>query len=119
MNNSIIKLEDNQLDEISGGISIDKAKAKQVAKKTTGYAIKGLCTAVFGSVGFVLSGLLADKFKYFNSLKNFLQNKKLVNDDDTADFITLDVCFGIPTAFVGVAGWKLGSWLCKKLGLED
>ena len=33
MNNSIVKLEDCQLDEISGGISIDKAKAKQVAKK--------------------------------------------------------------------------------------
>ena len=50
MKNSIVKLEDFELDEISGGISIDKAKAKQVAKKTTGYAIKGLCTAIFGSV---------------------------------------------------------------------
>ena len=31
MNNSIVKLEDFELDEISGGFN--KAKAKQVAKK--------------------------------------------------------------------------------------
>ena len=116
MNNSIVKLEDFELDEISGGININKEKAKQVAKKTTGYAIKGLCTAVFGSVGFVLSGLLADKFKYFDSLKKFLEEKL---DKDLAGFLTFDICFEISTAFAGVAGWSFGSWICKKLGLED
>ena len=116
MNNSIVKLEDCQLDEISGGISIDKAKAKQVAKKTTGYAIKGLCTAVFGLGGFVLSGLLADKFKYFDSLKKFLEEKL---DKNLAGFLTFYICFEISIAFGGVAGWNFGSWLCKKLGLED
>ena len=114
MNNSIVKLEDFELDEISGGFN--KAKAKQVAKKTTGYAIKGLCTAVFGSVGFVLSGLLADKCRYFDSLKKFLEEKL---DKDLADFIAFNICYGISTAFAGVAGWNFGSWLCKKLGSED
>ena len=108
MNNSIVKLEDCQLDEISGGISIDKAKAKQVAKKTTGYAIKGLCTLVFGSVGFVLSTLSAEKLKYGQKISN-----------SVGDESSFGICLGIPTAFAGVVGWNLGSWLYKKLGLED
>ena len=103
MNNSIIKLEDNQLHEISGG-----GTATQVAKKTTGYAIKGLCTLVFGSVGFVLSTLSAEKLKYGQKISN-----------SVGDESAFGICLGIPTAFAGVAGWKLGSWLCKKLGLED
>ena len=32
MNTSIVKLEDFELDEISGGINIDKTKAKKLAK---------------------------------------------------------------------------------------
>ena len=103
MNNSIVKLEDFELDEISGG-----GTAKQVAKKTTGYAIKGLCTLVFGSVGFVLSTLSAEKLKYGQKISN-----------SVGDESSFGICLGIPTAFAGAAGWKLGSWLCKKLGLED
>lgn len=103
MNNSIVKLEDFELDEISGG-----GTAKQVAKKTTGYAIKGLCTLVFGSVGFVLSTLSAEKLKYGQKISN-----------SVGDESSFGICLGIPTAFAGVVGWNLGSWLCKKLGLED
>ena len=116
MKNSIVKLEDFELDEISGGININKEKAKQVAKKTTGYAIKGLCTAVFGAGTFFLSFFAGEKSKYLDALRDFLKEK---TGENIAAFITLDVCCGIPAAFVGVAGWKLGSWLCKKLGLED
>ena len=103
MNNSIVKLEDFELDEISGG-----GTAKQVAKKTTGYAIKGLCTLVFGSVGFVLSTLSAEKLKYGQKISN-----------SVGDESSFGICLGIPTAFAGVVGWNLGSWLYKKLGLED
>lgn len=116
MNNSIIKLEDSQLDEISGGISIDKAKAKQVAKKVGAYAVKGTSSLVLGAGTFFLLFFADEKLKYWDALYDFLKGK---TGDDIARFITLDVCCGIPTAFAGVAGWKLGSWLCKKLGLED
>ena len=95
MNNSIVKLEDFELDEISGGFN--KAKAKQVAKKTTGYAIKGLCTAIFGSVDSAAAIMIYDG-----------KNEK----------------FGIMFLFAtlplsGIAGWKIGELICKKIGLED
>lgn len=97
MNNSIVKLEDCQLHEISGGININKEKAKQVAKKTTGYAIKGLCTAIFGSVDSAAAIMIYDG-----------KNEK----------------FGIMFLFAtlplsGIAGWKIGELICKKIGLED
>ena len=117
MNNSIIKLEDCQLDEISGGISIDKAKAKQVAKKVGAYAVKGTSSLVLGAGAFFLSFFAGEKLKYWNDLDRFLRKK--IGSGVIADFIAFDICSGIPTAFAGVAGWKLGSWLCKKLGLED
>ena len=116
MNNSIVKLEDFELDEISGGISIDKAKAKQVAKKVGAYAVKGTSSLVLGSGAFFLSFFAGKKLKYLDALCKCLSEKI---DRDVADIISCDVCLGIPTAFAGVAGWKLGSWLCKKLGLED
>ena len=117
MNNSIVKLEDNQLDEISGGISIDKAKAKQVAKKVGAYAVKGTSSLVLGSGALFLSIFAGEKLKYLDALYEF--SRKKIDRGDIAYFITIDVCFGIPTAFAGVVGWNLGSWLCKKLGLED
>ena len=116
MSNSIIKLEDCQLDEISGGISIDKAKAKQVAKKVGAYAVKGTSSLVLGAGTVFLSAFASEKLKYIDALCKFLSEK---TGDDIAAFITANVCLGIPTAFVGVAGWNFGSWLCKKLGLED
>lgn len=116
MNNSIVKLEDFELDEISGGISIDKAKAKRVAKKVGAYAVKGTSSLVLGAGTFFLSFFAGEKLKYWDDLCNFLREKI---DRDVADIISCDVCFGIPTAFAGVAGWNFGSWLCKKLGLED
>ena len=116
MKNSIVKLEDFELDEISGGISIDKAKAKQVAKKVGAYAVKGTSSLVLGAGTFFLSAFASEKLEYAGALYDFLE-KKL--DENIAESITIYVCCGIPTAFAGVAGWKLGSWLCKKLGLED
>ena len=116
MKNSIVKLEDFELDEISGGISIDKAKAKQVAKKVGAYAVKGTSSLVLGVGTFFLSLLAGEKLKYGNALYGFLKEKF---GEDPARFITTDVCCGIPSAFAGVAGWKIGGWLCKKIGLED
>ena len=116
MNNSIVKLEDFELDEISGGISIDKAKAKQVAKKVGAYAVKGTSSLVLGAGTVFLSAFASKKLKYIDALCKFLSEK---TGDDIAAFITVDVCFGIPSAFAGVAGWKIGEWICKKLGLED
>ena len=107
MNNSIVKLEDFELDEISGGIT-----AKQVDE----IVIKGASSLVLGVGTFFLSGFADDKLGYGDQLTNFLEEKL---DNDLAGFLTFDVCGGIPTAFAGVAGWNFGSWLCKKLGLED
>ena len=114
MNNSIVKLEDFELDEISGGVT-----AKQVAKKAGAYAIKGTVSAVFGSVEFFLSTLSAEKFGYFDNLYNFLNDKIVGKNEDIAYCIAGDICLGIPSAFAGVAGWELGGWICKKIGLED
>ena len=116
MKNSIVKLEDFELDEISGGISIDKAKAKQVAKKVGAYAVKGTSSLVLGAGTFFLSFFASVKLEYGDALYDFLKGK---TGENIARFITADVCWGIPTAFAGVAGWNFGSWLCKKLGLED
>ena len=117
MNNSIVKLEDCQLDEISGGISIDKAKAKQVAKKVGAYAVKGTSSLVLGSGALFLSIFAGEKLKYLDDLDDFLGKK--IGSGVIAEIIPFYVCWGIPTAFAGVAGWNFGSWLCKKLGLED
>ena len=117
MKNSIVKLEDFELDEISGGISIDKAKAKQVAKKVGAYAVKGTSSLVLGAGTFFLSAFASEKLEYGGALYEF--SRKKIDRGDIAYFITIDVCFGIPTAFAGVVGWNFGSWLCKKLGLED
>ena len=107
MNNSIVKLEDFELDEISGGIT-----AKQVDE----IVIKGASSLVLGVGTFLLLFFAGNKLGYGYQLKNFLEEKL---DKDLADFIAFDICYGIPTAFAGVAGWNFGSWLCKKLGLED
>ena len=64
MKNSIVKLEDFELDEISGGISIDKAKAKQVAKKVGAYAVKGTSSLVLGAGTVFLSAFASKKLKY-------------------------------------------------------
>ncbi|MDO4504189.1 MAG: hypothetical protein Q4B84_03510 [Clostridia bacterium] len=116
MNNSIVKLEDCQLHEISGGVSIDKAKAKQVAKKVGAYAVKGTSSLVLGSGALFLSIFAGEKLECVGKLCDFLKEKL---GEGPAVFITADVCWGIPTAFAGVAGWKLGELICNKIGLED
>ena len=117
MNNSIVKLEDFELDEISGGSN--KTKVKQVAKKAGAYAIKGTVSAVlgFGGVFLTLSvdNMLKDGSgmtpidKLYNSLPGKFQF------DDIAIFTMIVVT----EALSFVAGWKIGGWLCKKIGLED
>ena len=117
MNNPMIKLEDFELDEISGGISTDKTKAKQLAKKVGMYAVKGTSLLVFCIGGGIISLLLREKLKYRKNIYIFLNNK--LKNKDIAGFITCDITAILPTAFSGVAGWKLGKWICKKIGLED
>lgn len=107
MNNSIIKLEDFELDEISGGIT---------AKTLGALAIKGTSSLVLGVGTFTLSYFVSYKSECINQLYDFLR-KSL--DEKLGDFLAFDICCAIPTAFAGVAGWKLGELICKKLGLED
>lgn len=89
MNDLLVKLEDFQLDEISGGIT-----AKQIGKKAGAYAIKGLCTVTFAIVDSA------------GAVWNY-KNKKLSN-----------LCI-LALPFLGVTGWKIGELICKKIGLED
>lgn len=107
MNNSIIKLEDFELDEISGGIT---------AKTLGALAIKGTSSLVLGVGTFTLSYFVSDKSGCGDQLYVFLE-KSL--GEDLGDILTFDICCATPTAFAGVAGWKLGELICKKLGLED
>ena len=91
MNDSLVKLEDFQLDEISGGIT-----AKQVGKKIGAYAIKGTCTLVSGVIDFEL---LCNMSKVMTGL------------------LMPSLITTFPLS--GVAGWKIGELICKKIGLED
>ena len=111
MNNSIVKLEDFELDEISGGININKEKAKQVAKKTTGYAIKGLCTAVSAIILRSICSVINSK------LTNISKRLKEGDPENIDVFIACTELLSIPAS--GLVGWKIGELICKKIGLED
>ena len=100
MSSSIIKLEDCQLDEISGGIT-----GKQVAK----YAIKGTCK--------ILEGAIAGAFVCC-TLGIIGQRAGI----DKGLFVESLITFGGLGA-IGVVGAiiadELSGILCKKLNLED
>ena len=49
MNSLLVKLEDCQLNEISGGVA-----AKQVVKKAGAFTVKGTCSIVSGGIGLFL-----------------------------------------------------------------
>ena len=100
MNTSIVKLEDFELDEISGGINIDKEKAKKIAKKIAGYLIKGLCTATFAT---------ADRATWIaiDGSRNSLLDV----------FVKVSSLIALP--FLSVASWKLGELICEKIGFKD
>lgn len=128
MNNSITKLKDFELDEISGGIT---------AKQVGAYAIKGTCATVSTCVALGIecfaSAETGLKFKlYIRCNKALGKEKKRTNrhgtertycDDtilsDSAYFSSCGAIFGIPAAVACIGGLKLGEWLCKKLNLED
>ncbi len=126
MKNSIVKLEDCQLDEISGGIT-----AKQIAKKTGAYAIKGTCsvvTGVFGSnvvdaiCAFGLGVGICAHYMAKNGLpklKNFGDIKDEYGSEINrcADIIGKSEYVTMP--LFAVSGWKLGEYICQKIGLED
>lgn len=112
MNNLIVKLEDFELDEISGGVT-----AKQVAKKIGAYAIKGTFSFVLGSCTSIMLDLTGSIFDFDKGIRNFLSEK--LKNKKVACTINSSICHSIPTALVAVGGWKLGEWLCKKIGLED
>lgn len=114
MNNSIVKLEDFELDEISGG-----GTAKQVAKKTAGYAIKGGLAGLLGTVSGFCAWVLCDVFGIpIYSRTNYRMATVLENVPlGYPAFFT--VIGGIPAVVAGTCGWKLGKYISKKLGLED
>ena len=126
MNNSIVKLEDFELDEISGGIT-----AKQVAKKTAGYAIKGLCTAAFATVNAAAIYFPANHL----IKKETVSSTEELSPNAEAMVYTITTVLSFPYKLLvssvsaaltattlplsGVAGWKLGELICNKIGLED
>ena len=130
MSSSIIKLEDCQLGEISGGIT-----AKQIAKKTGAYAIKGTCsvvTGVFGSnvvdaicafgsgVGIGAHYMIKNglpKLKNLGNIKDEVLKQYGSEINRCADIIGKSEYVTMP--LFAVSGWKLGEYICQKIGLED
>ena len=126
MNDLLVKLEDFQLDEISGGIT-----AKQIGKKAGAYAIKGTLSAIFGVTSaafgyfFVrdpISKVCAKKYGVEYKDAVFIlkkDNKKMCRcANNIAVMIELVIC-GTGASLTAAGGWKLGEWICKKIGLED
>lgn len=116
MNNSLVKLEDFQLDEISGGIT-----AKQVAKNTAGYAIKGTLSVAFG----VASAFATMLVMIYSGATESINIKCGRNFGYGTEEALLASCLihtisgGSLASLVATGGWKLGEWICKKIGLED
>ena len=92
MNNSIVKLEDFELDEISGGVTV-----KQVAKKTGALAIKGTCSAVFGFGGCILSYLAEGELHYGEKIADYVGG----------EYLSLGKMTTINTGFYCVGGWTI------------
>lgn len=125
MNNSLVKLEDFQLDEISGGIT-----AKQVSKKAGAYAIKGTLSVAFGvtsaafgcffvrdPIGRVCAKKYGVEYKdgvFILEVDNINDNIKIIDRCvNNATMIGLVIC-GTGASLTAVGGWKLGEWICKK-----
>ena len=114
MNNSLVKLEDFQLDEISGGIT---------AKQVGAYAIKGTSAVVLGVTGTMVSLMpyIFDKAKKAASKEyddmTYVRSDAYEIVDSARRVIDWYKLFSLP--LFGAAGWKLGEWLCEKIGLED
>ena len=120
MDNSLVKLEDFQLEEISGGIT-----AKQVGE----YVMKRVC-AFSGSVVYCVTtmtcvgSVIGWRFKSKGvsvadmHLDNFA--KEILSDDMLRMIYALGSLAILGSFSIGGAyGWKLGEWICKKIGLED
>ena len=94
MGNSVIKLNDSELNEISGGIS---------AKKVGSYAIKGLFAVLTGFVG---------------SCIGFVETTGFIVDHIGKDFAFM-LCVVYPGIIFTKLGWDFGKEICKKLGIEE
>lgn len=114
MANSIIKLEDYQLDEVLGGTT-----AKESAKKIKDYVVKGIMK-VFG--GAISCGSIPGYIGF-----------KLLSIPELYPVMIVPIAIGIFTFFavptcavagaIGAVGAMIGDGvseiLCKKLNLED
>ena len=111
MNNSLVKLEDFQLDEISGGITESQ---KEILKKAGKYAIKGAsmiagCVVVTASV-FAVIGFLG---------VCSVRNSRLSEAGEKGEVGALvGLIFALLSGLYEMSG-NLGNLVCKKIGLED
>ena len=106
MNDSLVKLEDFQLDEISGGVTL-----KQAAKKVVSSAVKGTCALTLGAAGGAVCGFLylltEERNPNLDYISPALGCGALVG-------IFASICISIP-----VLGWNIGKKICKSLEIED
>lgn len=115
MNSLLVKLEDCQLNEILGGVA-----AKQVVKKAGAFTVKGTCSIVSGGIGlflyFFASGV--GHAKWCGKLNEALSKETNGMPNCLNEGVKFAISYS-PALFLGVGGWKLGEWICKKIGLED
>ena len=123
MNNSLVKLEDFQLDEISGGITESQ---KEILKKAGKYAIKGAsriagCVVVTASV-FAVIGFLNPETKEFKNAKGEripVKNSRLSEAGEQGEVGALvGLIFALLSGLYEISG-NLGNLVCKKIGLDD
>lgn len=115
MNNSITKLKDFELDEISGGVT-----AKQVGKKVAAYAIKGACAIIPACLVLGAEFSFLGKKANDREISGFRYTPKKITISELFGFAFISgAIFGIPTTATCIGGLKLGEWICKKLNLED
>ena len=88
MGNSVIKLNDSELNEISGGIS---------AKKVGSYAIKGLFAVLTG---------------FFGSCIGFVETRGFIVDHIGKDFAFM-LCVIYPGIIFTKSGWDFGKEFAK------
>ncbi|MDO4503598.1 MAG: hypothetical protein Q4B84_00410 [Clostridia bacterium] len=104
MSSSIIKLEDCQLDEISGGVT-----GKQVAK----YAIKGTCKILGGAIAVPLI------FCTVNIMGFKIKGEEIIKKDEVVGLSIWGGGLGAIGAVGAMIVDGLSGILCKKLNLED
>ena len=122
MNNSLVKLEDFQLEEISGGITESQ---KQTLKKVGKYAIKGAsriagCVIVTASVFAVIGFLnpVTKEVKVQNEVCSVINSRLSEAGEEGKDGALIGLIFALFSGLYEMSG-NLGNLVCKKIGLED